>query len=108
MGDIPRCETCRHFVVPAAKDTVWIAGVRVPSDGHFGTCARIKQGNETGADFLAASESQLAAAAGIRRELDVELDRLATAEKAAVKDGSGYLAALVVKPDFGCVLHEPK
>lgn len=32
----------------------------------------------------------------------------AAQEKAAVLDGSGYAARLVVLPTFGCVLHEPK
>jgi hypothetical protein len=41
-------------------------------------------------------------------EINKELRELREANKAAVRDGSGYWAALKVREDFGCILWEPK
>jgi hypothetical protein len=51
------------------------------------TCVRIVHGNKRGMDTP---------------------EHPAAGQLAAVLDGSGYAARLVVLPAFGCVLHEPK
>jgi hypothetical protein len=56
-----------------------------PMSRNHRTCVRIIHGNDC------------------RRE-----DDSAEREPAAVLDGSGYAARLVVLPSFGCVLHEPR
>ena len=91
------CGACKHFIPPLKGQYV-----PVPDEMLFGDCERIKQGNALGEQFdLEDNWSPL-------DELDAEIARLAREEKAAAVDGSGYMASLRVKPDFGCVLWETK
>jgi len=57
-----------------------------PVETEHGTCTRIVHGNNWKSTHEAATAT----------------------EPAAVVDGSGYAARLVVLPSFGCVLHEEK
>lgn len=83
------CKSCRFFAAPRGKSE------------RFGSCVKIIHGNGDGnwrgSDGMPTDE-ELSAAKWVDPEKEL----------AYVVDGSGYAARLKVKPDFGCVLHEPR
>jgi hypothetical protein len=85
-GDgVNTCSTCRFFGSEHGFDVQTDADDYVTTDHH--TCVRIIHGNG---------------------HVKYDEPKRLLSESAAVVDGSGYAARLVVLPTFGCVLHEPK
>lgn len=79
-------------------------GLDGTSSGH-NTCVRIIHGNSC-SDHYHPSPILMD---GTEMEHGFDNDAVQPRkEPAAVLDGSGYAARLVVLPTFGCVLHEPK
>jgi hypothetical protein len=87
------CETCRYMAEP--RDKAWRE--HEPSANHR-TCVRIIHGNGSPPNYPWLG----------RGDDSPEYDGDARKELAAVLDGSGYAARLVVLPSFGCVLHKER
>lgn len=81
---MPTCKTCRH----------WSETDRV----GFGRCGGIPMGRDklVEPDYV---ETVF---------VNDDTDELIPPDGAAAMDGSGYFAAIITGPDFGCTLHEEK
>lgn len=81
------CATCRFMAGPRADAGLdyWDEDACDMVSTEHRSCVRIIHGNAT-----------------------AETRRRAANEPAAVVDGSGYAARLIVLPTFGCVLHEER
>lgn len=92
------CATCRFM----AADRYGIDG---SSSGH-NTCVRIIHGNAGSGYYINCPVYD----DGTRESADEEANARVhpNKEPAAVLDGSGYAARLVVLPSFGCILHEDR
>jgi hypothetical protein len=106
-----RCDTCKHWT----PHDIWqapagglrkCAAVRELWDVQDEVPEKIKEGRDDARD----------AADGLHQTPDekVKADEYAAAceavfskAKAVVNDGSQYMAELLTRPDFGCVLHAP-
>lgn len=79
------CATCKHWTTPEHDTGDWwsgsTSGVEFPHGR--GECTRITMIGDSARP-------------------------VPKADLAHVEDGSGYRAGLYTKPEFGCVLHEPR